>query len=66
LRDLGGRKEGEREKSGGRIRCGRRQGRCTEGGHKIEQRCVTMGADELGVANRKSQMPGKQEAPRTP
>ena len=45
----------------GRIRCGR----STEG-QEIEQRCVAMGDGELGVATRKSQMPGKQEPPRTP
>jgi hypothetical protein len=46
------------------IRCGRRQERCTQG-QEIEQRCVAMGDGELGIATRKSQMPGKQEAPRT-
>jgi hypothetical protein len=49
---------------GGRIRCGRRLGRCTEG-QEIEQRYVAMGDGELGLATRKSQMPGKQEALRT-
>ena len=29
-------------------------------GQEIEQRCVAMREGELGVANRKSQMPGKQ------
>jgi hypothetical protein len=50
--------------NGGRIRCGRRWGKCTEG-QEIDQRCVAMGDGELGVSNRKSQMPGKQDAPRT-
>jgi hypothetical protein len=49
---------------GGWIRCGRRQGRCTEG-QEIEQRCVMMGDGELSVPTRKSQIPGKQEASRT-
>ena len=62
--DLGGRQAGERKKRG-RIRYGRRWRRCTEG-QEIEQRCVAMGDGELGVATRKSQMPGKQEPPRTP
>jgi hypothetical protein len=44
---------------------GRRWNRCTEG-QEIEQRCVAKGDRELGVANRNSQMPGKQEPPRTP
>ena len=48
-----------------RISYGRRWRRCTEG-QEIEQRCVAMGDGELGVATRKSQMPGKQEPPRTP
>ena len=60
---MGGREEGEGEKRG-RIRYGRRWRRCTEG-QEIEQRCVAMGDGELGIATRKSQMPGKQEAPRT-
>ena len=30
------------------------------------ERCVAMGEVELEVATRKSQMPGKQEPPRTP
>jgi hypothetical protein len=58
---LGGREEGEGKKKG-RIRYGRR---CTEV-QEIEQRCVAMGDGELGVKTRKSQMPGKQEPPRTP
>jgi hypothetical protein len=44
-----------REKEGGRIRYGRRQGRCKEGQD-----------GKLGVVNRKFQMPGKQEDPRSP
>jgi hypothetical protein len=52
-------------KKRGRIRYRRRWWRCTEG-QEIEQRCVAMGNGELGVATRKSQMPGKQEPPRTP
>jgi hypothetical protein len=54
-----------RRRKGGRIRTGRRGRRCTEG-QEIEQRCVAMGDGELGEATRKSQMPGKQETPRTP
>jgi hypothetical protein len=49
---LRGRKKGERKKEG-RIRCERSLGRCQE----IKQRCV---GGELGIANTKSQMPGKQ------
>jgi len=37
----------------GRVRCGRRRGRCTEG-QDIEQRCVAMGDSELGLATRES------------
>ena len=61
---LGRKRGGREEKSGDRIRCGRRRGRCTEG-QEIEQTCIAMEDGELGVATRKSQMPGKQEAPRT-
>ena len=39
-------------------------GRCTED-QEIEQRYIAVGDGELGVATRKSQMLGKQEAPRT-
>ena len=60
---MGGREEGEGNKRG-RIKYGRRWRRCTEG-QEIEQRCVAMGDGELGVATRKSQMPGTQEIPRT-
>ena len=42
----------------------RRWRRYTEG-PQIEQRSVAMGDGELGVATRKSQMLGKQEAPRS-
>ena len=59
------RKRQEKGEKRGRIRYGRRWRRCTEG-QEIEQRCVAMGDGELGVATRKSQMPGKQEPPRTP
>ena len=62
------RKRAGREREGevkvSRIRCGKRLERCREG-HKIEQRCIAVGDWELGIATRKSQMPGKQEAPRT-
>ena len=59
---MGGREEGEGER--GRIRYGKRWRRCTEG-QEIEQRCVAMGDEDLRVATSKSQMPGKQDAPRT-
>ena len=61
--ELGRKRRGGGEKR--RIRYGRRWRRCTEG-QKIEQRCVAMGDGELGVATRKSQMPGKREPPKTP
>jgi hypothetical protein len=61
---LEGIKEG-RGKRGAEIRYGRRWRRCTEG-QEIKQRCVAMGDGELGIATRKSQMPGKQDPPRTP
>ena len=35
-------------------------------GSEIEQRCVVIGDGELGVPTRISQMPGKQEPPKTP
>jgi hypothetical protein len=60
---MGGREEEEGKKKG-RIRYGRRWRRCTEG-QEIEQRCVAMRDRELEVVPRKSQMPGKQESPRT-
>jgi hypothetical protein len=43
----------------------RRWKRCTKV-QEIEQRCVAMWDEEVRVATRKSQMPGKQECPRTP
>ena len=58
-----GRRGGREEEKWGRIRCGRRWGKCTEC-EEIEQRCVAIGDGELGVATRKSQMPEKQEVPR--
>ena len=61
---MGGREEGK-EKRRGRIRYDRRWRRCTVG-QEIKQRCVAIGHGELGVATRKSQMPGKEEPPRTP
>jgi hypothetical protein len=54
---------GEGEK-GVMARCRMRLGRHTVG-QEIEQRCVAVGDVELEVDTRKSQMPGKQEAPRT-
>jgi hypothetical protein len=54
----GGKKEGDR------IKCGRRQGRSTEG-QEFEQRYIAVGDGELGVATRKTQMPGNQEVHRT-
>ena len=56
--------EEERRKKGkmrGRIRCGMRQ-RCTEG-QEIGQRRVAREGGELGLATRKSQIPGKQRLP---
>ena len=38
--------------------------RCTED-QEIQQRCVTTGDKELGIATRKSQMPGNQDPLRT-
>jgi hypothetical protein len=35
-------------------------------GWEIEQRCVAVGDGKPGITTRKSQMPGKQEPPRTP
>ena len=61
---MGGREEGEGEKRG-RIRCGRRWRRCTEG-QEIEQKCVAMGDRELDVSTKKSQLPLIQESPRIP
>jgi hypothetical protein len=64
-----GREGPRRERGGGgkmwlRIRCRRIQERSTEG-QKIEHSCAAVGDGDLGVATRKSQMPGKQESPRT-
>ena len=64
---MGGSWEEERRERGekrGRIMCGRR-GNCCTAGQKIEQSHVAMGDGGLGVATRTSQMPGKQETPRT-
>jgi hypothetical protein len=58
---LRGREEVEGKKRGG-IRYGKSWRRYTES-QGIEQRCVAMGDGELGVATRKSQMPGEQEPP---
>ena len=62
MRDMGGRKEGK-EKGGG-LKYRRRWGKSTEG-QEFERSCVAVGDGELGIATRKSQMPRKQEAPRT-
>jgi hypothetical protein len=53
----------------GRKRSGERVAESGMGGHgddvqrgqETEQRCVSMGDGELGVATRQTQMPGKQE-----
>jgi hypothetical protein len=45
-------------KRGYRIRCGRRQGRNTEG-QEIEQRYISVADGELSIATRKFQMPRK-------
>jgi hypothetical protein len=55
---------GEKKRGGGSIRSERRLWRSTES-QKIEWKCVALPGVELGVATRKSQMPGKQEFPRT-
>ena len=60
--DLGGREEGEGK--GGSSDMGGDGERSTEG-QEFESRCVAVGDGELGVATRKSQMPGTQEVPRT-
>jgi hypothetical protein len=65
-----GRERREGREKRGRISYGRTW-RCTEG-QEIEQNCVAMGDEELGVATRKFQMPKKkkkkknQELSRTP
>ena len=51
-------------KKGGQFRHGKRWGRSTEG-QEFERRYVAVGEGELGVAIRKSQMPGTQEVPST-
>ena len=51
-------------KKGERIMCGRRLGRSSEV-QEIEMRCVAVGDWEMEVAISKSQILGKQEAPRT-
>jgi hypothetical protein len=58
---MGGRSRERRGMKKKEIRCGRRQKRIQE----IEWSSVAIGNGELGGATRKSQMPGKQEAPRT-
>ena len=60
---MGEKEEGVGEKRG-RIKYKKRWRRYTEG-QEIEQSCAAIGDGELGVATRKSQMPGKQECPRT-
>jgi hypothetical protein len=55
---VGGTEDGEREK----VRRNRYGRKCTED-KEIEQSYVAMSNGELGVANRKCQMPGKQEPP---
>jgi hypothetical protein len=52
--------EGEREQD----QVWEEMGWYTEG-HEYEQRCIIIGDVELEVATKKSQMQGKQEAPRT-
>jgi hypothetical protein len=51
-------------KNGDQFRYRRRWGRSTEG-QEFERRYVAVGEGELGVAIRKSQMPGTQEVPST-
>jgi hypothetical protein len=51
MRRGGGEKEGKNQ-------YGKRWRRCTEG-QEFEQSCVSMGDGELGLATKKSQMPGK-------
>jgi hypothetical protein len=46
------------------MRCGKRQKICVVD-QEFEQRYVAMGNGEQGAANRKFQVPEKQEAPRT-
>ena len=56
--DPGGRKKGKGEK-GGQDQVWEETNEMYRGSG-IELRCVAMREGELGVANRKSQMPGKQ------
>jgi len=59
-RDSGG---GGRRRTGSGV--GGDMGGGSSEGQEIEQRHVAAGDEELGIATRKSQMPGKQESPRT-
>jgi hypothetical protein len=57
----------KKEEKGGKKERVRYKGRWdwyTEG-QKFEQKCVAIADGKLGVTTSKSQMPGKQEAPRT-
>ena len=58
--------DGERieKEKGGMIRCGRRWGRST-GSQEFEKEVCSSEKWKLEIANRKSQMPGTQEVPRT-
>ena len=57
-----GREEGKRKKGG---RAGLGMGGNRDDRQRVRKLNRAMGDGELGVANRKSQMPEKQEAPRT-
>jgi hypothetical protein len=60
-----GREEPGRKKvKGGQNQVWEEMGRSTEP-QEIKWRCIAVGDGELEVATRKSQMPGKQETPRT-
>jgi hypothetical protein len=59
---LGGRENGGKR---GGIMYRRIWRRCTKG-EKIKQSCVAIGYRELGIATRKSQMPGKARASQAP
>lgn len=61
--DLGGREEGGGEKED-QFRYRRRCRTSTEG-QEFERRYVAVGRENWGVATRKLQMPGTQEAPMT-
>ena len=63
-RDLGGRKDEEGKVGASQICKDMVEGESTEG-QELQSRCVAVGERELGVATRKSQMPGTQEVPRT-